>query len=86
MSKRSKYQQKVIKNYYDNREAIALQRVGELVTELYLTEGKKRQRHWNTLRSHLEKLGVPPAQIDHLQQQDRPELVAQLVKSLEGQL
>ncbi|MAV34821.1 MAG: hypothetical protein CMJ59_05125 [Planctomycetaceae bacterium] len=86
MPKRSRYQQKVIKNYYDNREAIALQRVGELVTELYLTEGKKRQRHWNTLRSHLEKLGVPPAQIDHLQQQDRPELVAQLVKSLEGQL
>ena len=86
MPKRSRYQQKVIKNYYDNREAIALQRVGELVTELYLTEGKKRQRHWTTLRSHLEKLGVPPAQIDHLQQQDRPELVAQLVKSLEGQL
>lgn len=86
MSKRSKYQQKVIKNYYDNREAIALQRVSELVTELYLAEGKQRLRHWKTLRSHLEKLGVSTAQIDHLQQQDRPELVAQLVKSLDGQL
>ena len=86
MPKRSKYQQKVIKNYYDNREAIALQRVSELVTELYLAEGKQRLRHWKTLRSHLEKLGVSAAQIDHLQQQDRPELVAQLVKSLDGQL
>ena len=55
MPKRSKYQQKVIKNYYDNREAIALQRVSELVTELYLAEGKQRLRHWKTLRSHLEK-------------------------------
>ena len=35
----SKYQQKVIKNYYDNREAISVQRLGELVTELYLAEG-----------------------------------------------
>ena len=38
MAERSKYQQKVIKNYYDNREAISLQRLSELVTELYLAE------------------------------------------------
>ena len=39
----SKHQQKIIKNYYDNRDAISLQRAQELVTELYLSEGKKRQ-------------------------------------------
>ena len=32
MAERSKYQQKIIKNYYQNREAISLQRVQELVT------------------------------------------------------
>ncbi len=82
MAKRSKYQQRVIKNYYDNREAIALQRVQELVTELYLSEGKKREKHWISLANHLEKLGLKQAQIDDLVAQDNPELIANLVKKL----
>jgi hypothetical protein len=32
----------------------------------------------------MQKLGVPPSRIEHLRQQDKPELVAQLVKELEG--
>jgi hypothetical protein len=84
MAKRSNHQQKIIKNYYQNREAIALQRVEELVTELYLSDGKKRSRHWQNLASHLAKLGIKPEQIDHLVRQDKPELVANLVKSLMG--
>ncbi|MCO6458522.1 MAG: hypothetical protein J5I93_24720 [Pirellulaceae bacterium] len=82
MSEYSKYQRNIIKGYYDNREGIALQRVQELVTELYLSEGKKRERYWTQLRGHLEKLGLKPDQIDHLVQQDRPELVANLVKKM----
>ena len=82
MGKRSKFQQKAIKNYYENREAIALQRVQELVTELYLTEGKKRQQHWKNLQTHLAVLQVKQPVIDHLVEQDNPELVANLVKTL----
>ena len=82
MAKYSKHQQKIIQNYYQNRESISLQRLQELVTELYLSEGKKRERHWESIRGHLEKLGVKPATIRHLEEQDRPELVANLVKSL----
>ena len=82
MGKRSKYQQKIIKNYYENRDAIALQRVQELVTELYLTEGKKRERHWKSLRTHLEKLSVKPDQIDRLIEQNDPAVVAKFVSSL----
>lgn len=78
----SKHQQKIIKNYYNNRDAIALQRVQELVTELYLAEGKKREKHWKAVAGHLEKLGVRQPHIDHLIEQDNPELVANLVKSL----
>lgn len=83
MGERSKHQQKIIKNYYENREAIALQRVQELVTELYLAEGKKREKHWDSLASHLEKLGVAESQIEHLRKQDNPELVANLVQKLQ---
>jgi hypothetical protein len=82
VTKRTSYQERAIKNYYDNREAIALQRAQELVTELYLTEGKKRDKHWQNLASHLEKLGVKREQIDHLVAQDNPELVAKLVQKL----
>lgn len=82
MAERSKYQQKIIKNYYENRETLALQRVQELVTELYLTEGKKRDRHWKSLATHLEKLGVKREQIDHLVGQDNPELVARVIEDL----
>ncbi|MBW8883568.1 MAG: hypothetical protein JF612_02070 [Planctomycetia bacterium] len=82
MAEHSKYQQKVIKRYYENRDAIALQRAQELVTELYLTAGKKREKHWDSLALHLAKLGVKPDVIAHLRSQDKPELVATLIKKL----
>jgi hypothetical protein len=80
MEKRSKFQQKAIRNYYDNREAIALQRLQELVTELYLSEGKQRSRHWKHVATHLAALDVKQEQIDHLISQDNPTLVANLIK------
>ncbi|MCA9164915.1 MAG: hypothetical protein KDA62_18110 [Planctomycetales bacterium] len=82
MAKHTRHQEKIIKRYYDNREAIAVQRVQELITELYLSEGKKRQQHWKNMALHLEKLGVKPAQIEHLVQQDNPELIAKLLQEL----
>lgn len=82
MSGYSKHQQNIIRNYYENRDSISLQRAQELVTELYLSEGKGRQRHWKTLRGHLEKLGVAPTTIAHLEKKDDPELVANLITSI----
>lgn len=84
MPERSNYQQKIIKNYYQNREAISLQRVQELVTELYLAEGKKRAKLWNSLPGHLEKLGVKQPEIDQLVAKENPEAVAKLVERLMG--
>jgi len=80
----TKYQQKVIKNYYDNKDAISLQRLAELVTELYLAEGKARARQWKNVTSALEKLKIPESRIKHLQEQDNPALVAKLVEELMG--
>ena len=53
-----------------------------VITELYLAQGKKRQKHWDSLALHLGKLGVKPEVIEHLRSQDKPELVATLVKKL----
>jgi len=82
MTERSKYQQSVIRNYYQNRDAIALQRAQEIVTELYLSEGKKREKYWKSLGNHLLKLDVKQETIDHLVTQDDPQLAAQLVERL----
>ena len=79
---RSKHQQRIIKNYYSNREAISLQRLSELVTELYLTEGKGRERQWGYVIAALEKLDIPQSRIDHLRQKDDPQLLAKLVEEL----
>ena len=81
----SKYQQKIIKNYYENREAISIQRLQELVTELYLAEGKKkRDRQWDLIVGHLEKLEVKPERIEYLRSKDDPALIAKLVQKLMG--
>ncbi len=82
MAERTKHQQKIIKNYYENRDAISLQRLSELVTELYLAEGKARERQWKSIRGTLEKLKIPASRIDHLVKQDNPSLVAKLVEEL----
>lgn len=79
----SRHQQSIIKRYYNNRDDIALQRAQELVTELYLNEGKKRIKVWDALVKNLEKVGIPATQIEHLRQSDNPELV---VKTLESYL
>ena len=80
----SKFQQKAIKNFYDNRESISLQRVGELVTDLYLAEGKSRATKWKQIATALERSGVPKAEIDHLLKKDDVSLLAKKVTELSG--
>jgi hypothetical protein len=82
MAQRSKYQEKIIKNYYQNQDAILLQRLSEQVTELYLAEGKARAKQWQKIRGVLEKLKVPASRIEHLVTSDNPSLLAKLVEEL----
>jgi hypothetical protein len=78
------YQQKIIKRYYNNQDTLQRQRLAELVSELYLAEGKKKERAWQAAVTAMQKLGVPQSRIDHLLKQRNPALVAQVVKELEG--
>jgi hypothetical protein len=78
------YQQKIIKRYYDNQDTIQLQRLADMVAELYLSTGKKRQRLWQSAAGAMQKLGVPQSRIDHLLKQENPALVAEVVKELQG--
>jgi hypothetical protein len=78
----TKFQQKAIKNFYDNRESISIQRLGELVTDLYLAEGKSRATKWKQIAAALQRLGVPKSEIEHLVKKDDPALLAKKVSAL----
>lgn len=78
------YQQKIVKRYYDNKDIIQRQRLAELVGELYLLEGKKKERAWAAAATAMQKLGVPQSRIDHLVNKRDPALLAVLVKELEA--
>ena len=80
----SKHQQKIIKNYYQNIDKISLQKLSELVTELFLSEGKKRQTLWKAAIAAMKKIGLPQSRIDHLVEKNDPALLAQLVQELHG--
>ena len=74
------YQQKIIKRYYDNMDGIQWQRLADLVAELYLAEGKKKDRLWKNAAAAMEKLKVPKDRIEHPIKMKKPELVAQLLE------
>ncbi len=82
MAKRSNYQDRIIRNYYQNRDDIMLQRLGELVTDLYLAEGKTRIKVWNRVAEVLEKLKISPNEIKGLVASDNPALVANVLQKL----
>ena len=76
-SERSKYQKQVISRYYDNLDTIMLNKLGELVTELYLADTPAKQdKLWQRAYKAMVKLKVPPAIIDHIMKKTDVETLA----------
>lgn len=82
MAKRSSHQDRIIRNYYQNKDAIMLQKLGDLVTDLFLAEGKAKDRIWKRVAAVLKNLKIPDDQIQHLVRSDNPTLTANLLKKL----
>lgn len=80
----SNYQKKVIGRYYDNREQIDRQKLEELVTNLFLAEGKKREKFWKTATDVMERLEVPKSRIEHVVSTDDPAILAEVVNDLQA--
>lgn len=77
MAEYSKYQKKVIDRYYDNRDVIMLNKLQELVSELYLADtDKKRDRLWARAEAAMTNLKVAPAIMAHILKTRRPEVLA----------
>jgi hypothetical protein len=78
------YQQKIVKRYYKNYDAIQHQRLSEMVTEIYLSEGKKLDRLWKSVGELLRKLEFPESRVEHLLKARDPKLLPGILKELEG--
>jgi hypothetical protein len=79
----SPYQRKIIDRYYKNFDAIKLQQLSDWATDLYLAEGKKRERIWNQVAASLRKLEFPESRITHLLDKRDPALLVGILKELE---
>lgn len=65
----SEYQKAVISGYYSNLDTIMLQKLSELVSELYLADSQTKQdRLWQRVHKAMVNIRVPPAIIDHIMQ------------------
>lgn len=56
-------QRGIVSRYYDNRDSIMAQKLAELVSELYLAEGKKVETLWKRVETALKNTAVDPKKI-----------------------
>lgn len=63
----TQYQKKVIRNFYDNKDLRLVQKLGELVSNLYLeTSEKKKETGWKKIKKMLTDLNVHPGEVEYL--------------------
>jgi hypothetical protein len=83
MSNFTPHQQNIIRRYYDNREGIALQRLGEITTDLYLAESdKKRKQLWKRAANELATIGRHESWCERVIQSEDAERLAELLTEL----
>jgi len=81
MAELSRHQKKIVDRYYTHRDTIMLTKLQELVTELYLAEAKgKRNSLWKRARTAMQNLGVKPSLMDHIVDQQSPEILARNIQ------
>ena len=61
---RRTFRERVIRNYYENRDEIMVQNLSEIVSELWLADDEfKKRRLWLRAEKALQNLSVEPAEI-----------------------
>ncbi len=81
----SQFQKSVISGYYNNLDTIMLQKLGELVTELYLADKQaKKDRLWDRAHKAMVKLKITPAIIDHIMKKQDVEILAKNLQDWQG--
>ena len=81
----SNHQRKIVNRYYEHQDTIRVERLSDLVTDLYLCESKaKAKTLWNRVRAVLVKSGVSEAVAEEVTTQQDLERLATLVKDIDS--
>jgi len=77
----SKYQQDIIGRYYENLDVIMLQKLQELVTELFLAMNTpKEDKLWLRAQKAMAGLKIPNSVIDHIMRKRDVQVLARNVE------
>ena len=79
----SAHQKGIIKRYYENKDALMTQKLGEIVSELYLCDSdKKADRLWKSARTTLLNAGVVEKRVEIVVANRDLEKLAKLVTEI----
>ena len=79
----SPYQKGIVKRYYEHKDTIANQKLGEIVSELYLCESeKKANRLWKSAKTALINAGANSVAVEKLMADRDVERLAKMVSKL----
>ena len=64
----SQHQRNIVKNYYENLDTLMLQKLGEIVSDLYMSDddAAKQARLWESARKALQKLKAEPGRVSSI--------------------
>jgi hypothetical protein len=80
MKRRSTYREKMIRNYYENREDLMIQSLSEVVSELYLASNERtRAGLWRRAETAMRNLKVAEPEIARIAQNHDLAALAKLV-------
>lgn len=81
----SKYQQGIVRRYYEHLDGIALTKLSESVSELYLcTDPKKAEKLWQGVERALDKTAGGDAKVRDVLKSRNIQQLARLVGELSG--
>ena len=80
MKRRSTYRDKIIRNYYENRDDLMIQSLSEVVSELYLASNDRaRAQLWRRAETAMRNLKVAEPEIARIVQNHDLGALAKLV-------
>lgn len=81
----SQHQKKIVNRYYEHLDTIAITKVAEATTELYLcTDPKKAEKLWKSVETALAKTAAGNKQVQAVLATRNIAGLAQIVNSLSG--
>jgi hypothetical protein len=81
----SKHQRGIVRRYYEHRDTIALQKLSEIVSDLWVCEGQKKAAAlWKSAATALKNAGADAARAERIVQERNLKGLADLVNELQN--